>query len=317
MNTKRFSLVTICAGLALCGCTTVSVYQSPVSQFQTAVNGANDAIRPYLLGVNSLIAEANLYDKIGLNQPWGTEDLHAGIPEHEIQVRLQALSTISSYANALAAVANAKDVEQLGQATKGLGNDVNGLSTTVQGLAAKRNLAPAAGPTAKQAAKLDLSGPVSSLVNLFGTLVIEKKQKKAVEDAILKGDQPVNQLIDLLKADLHSLTLVDDTSYAAIQTGMVKLYDSARGKTDPKGLIALIDEFVTKNRNIQTLRALQVDSLLSDMANSHVALVAFAKSPKGPKDLSDLAAQIGVFTAHVKLFGDAISSVEATINNSR
>src|SRR6266403_5995460 len=85
-------------GVWLCGCTTVSVYQSPVSDFQTAVNAANDSIRPYLLGVNNLIAEANLYDKVGLDRPWGTEDLHAGIPPEEIQVRLQALTTIASYA---------------------------------------------------------------------------------------------------------------------------------------------------------------------------------------------------------------------------
>jgi hypothetical protein len=304
-------------GLWLCGCTTVSVYQSPVSNFQTAVNAANDSIRPCLLGVNNLIAEANLYDKVSLEKPWGTEDLHAGIPPEEIQVRLQALSTIASYANALGAVANAKDVEQLGQAAKALGDDVNGLNSTIQGLASRRTATSGQGASARQAATLDLGGPVSSLVTLVGTLVIEQKQKAAIETAILNGDKPVGQLIDLLKADLRALTLVDETSYAAMQTGMVKLYNDARGKTDPKGLIALIDDFVQQNNRIQTLRALQVDSLLSDMESAHAALVTFAKSSKGPKDLSDLAAQIDVFTAHVKLFGDAIASVQAAIKTSK
>lgn len=304
------------AALAFSGCTTVSIYQNPVSRFQTAVNDANDAIRPYLLGVNDLIAEANLYDKVGLQKPWGTEDLHAGIPEYELQVRLQALSTIAGYADALAAVANAQDVKQVQQAASELGDDVKGLSTTVQGLGAKRQ-APTAGATAAQAAKLDLSGPVSALVSLVGTGVVEHKQKAAVEAAILNGAQPVNQLIDLLKTDLHLLTLVDDTSYAAIQSGLVKLYDQARNKADPKSLIALIDEFVQKNDSIQTLRALQVDSLLSDMASAHTALVVFAKSSKSPKDLSDLAGQMDVFTAHVKLFGDAIASIQATTNKSK
>src|SRR5260370_3936566 len=179
-NLPRLVLMTF-VGLSLCGCPTVSVYQSPVSDFQTAVNSANDSIRPYLLGVNNLIAEANLYDKVGMDKPWGTEDLHAGIPPEEIQVRLQALSTIGSYGNGLGAVANAKDVEQLAQAAKALGNDVNGLSTTFQGLAAKRSAGSGQGATAKQAATLDLSGPVSSLVTLVGTLVIEQKQKAAIE----------------------------------------------------------------------------------------------------------------------------------------
>src|SRR5260370_28376940 len=174
-------IVRVSVGLGLCRCPTVSVYQSRIGSFQAAVNAANDSIRPYLLGVNNLIAEANLYDKVGMDKPWGTEDLHAGIPPEEIQVRLQALSTIASYANALGAVANAKDVEQLAQAAKALGNDVNGLSTTFQGLAAKRSAGSGQGATAKQAATLDLSGPVSSLVTLVGTLVIEPKQKAAIE----------------------------------------------------------------------------------------------------------------------------------------
>jgi hypothetical protein len=304
-------------GLWLCGCTTVSIYQTPVSNFQTAVNAANDSIRPYLLGVNNLIAEANLYDKVGMGKPWGTEDLHAGIPPEEIQVRLQALSTIASYANALGAVANAKDVDQLDQAAKALGNDVNGLNATIQGMAAKRAANLAQGASAKQAATLDLSGPVSALVTLVGTIVIEQKQKAAIEAAILNGDKPVSQLIELLKTDLRLLTLVDDTSYASIQSGTVKLYDQARSKTDPKSLIVLINDLVQQNNQIQTLRALQVDSLLSDMESAHAALVTFAKSSKSPKDLSDLAAQIDVFTAHVKLFGDAIASVQTTIKNSK
>ncbi|SPE55148.1 exported hypothetical protein [Verrucomicrobia bacterium] len=313
---KRLGLAWL-SGCWLCGCTTVSVYQTPVADFQKAVNTANDSIRPYLLGVNNLIAEANLYDKVGMGKDWGTEDLHAGIPPEEIQVRLQALSTIASYANALGAVANSTDVAQLGQAAQGLGDDVNGLNTTIQGLAAKRTARAGQGASANQAATLDLSGPVSSLVTLVGTLVIEGKQKAALEAAILNGDKPVAQLIELLRSDLRALALVDDASYGSIQTGMVKLYNDARGKTDPKSLIALIDDFVQKNNSIQTLRALQVDSLLSDMENAHAALVTFAKSRKGPKDLSDLAAQIDVFTAHVKLFADAIASVQSAINASK
>jgi len=295
----------------------VSVYRTPVSNFQTAVNAANDSIRPYLLGVNNLIAEANLYDKVGMAKNWGTEDLKNGIPPEELQVRLQALSTIASYANALATVANANDVDQMSQAAKALGDDINGLKTTVQGLAATRAAASPGGATAKQAATLDLSGPVTSLVTLAGTLIVEHQQKAAIEKAILDGDKPISQLIDLLRKDLQALTFVDDASYASVQTGMIGLYEAARAKTDPKALIALIDDLVQQNNRIQTLRSLQIDSLLLDMETSHQALVKFAKSPKGPKDIADLAAQIDVFTAHVKLFENAIVSIESATKNSK
>jgi len=257
MNIERRLFALLTGGVVaflLSGCTTVSIYQSPIAKFQSSVNAANDSIRPYLLGVDDLIAEANLYDKVGLDKPWGTEDLHAGIPPAEIQVRLQALTTIASYANALGTVAGAKDVEQLQQAARAFGTDIKGLSTTVQGLQSTRATAGNQGVTAKQAAQLDLSGPVAAMVSLIGTAVIEGKQKHAIEAAILDGEKPVNQLVEMLRTDLRALALVDDTSLAARQTGMVKLYNNARSKADPKGLIALIDDFVQQNNKVQTLR---------------------------------------------------------------
>lgn len=300
----------ICAATVFSGCTTVSIYQDPVSKFQTAVNAANDSIRPYLLEVNDLNAKANLYDKVLMDKPWGTEDLTSAIPAAEIQLRLQALSTIASYANALAAVANSKDVEDLTRAAQELGDDVNGLKSTVQDLAALRAGGRARNPLAKRAAALDLSGPVSSLVTLVGALAIEHKQKQAIEAAIIDGELPVNQLISLLKNDLRALSLMDDASYASIQSGMVFLYNNARNKTDAKALKDLIDQFVLDNDRVQTLRALRVDSLLSDMQSAYTALTTFAKSSKQPRDLADLAGQIDVFTAHVKLFDDAITSIQ-------
>ena len=104
---------------------------------------------------------------------------------------------------------------------------------------------------------------------------------------------------------------------ASIQAGMVFLYNNARNKTDPKALKDLIDQFVQDNDRIETLRALQVDSLLSDMQSAYSALVTFAKSSKQPKDLADLAGQIDVFTAHVKLFDNAIASIQTTVQPSK
>jgi hypothetical protein len=98
---------------------------------------------------------------------------------------------------------------------------------------------------------------------------------------------------------------------------MVFLYNNARNKTDPKALKDLIDQFVQENDGLQMLRALQVDSLLSDMQSAYTALVTFAKSSKQPKDLADLAGQINVFTAHVKLFDDAIASIQTAVHPAK
>ena len=315
MNKK---ILCFALGLVLItGCTTVSVYQDPISKFQIAVNTANDVVRPYLLGVNDLNVRANLYDKLTLGKPWGSEDLANAIPFKEIQVRLQAMKLLSDYANALAAVAGSKNVADLQTAAKNMGDDVNGLKTTVVDLASVRRANGTANATATQAAKLDLSQPISALTALVGTMVIEHQQREAVEAAILDGNKPINDLIDLLKGDLKSLGVVDNVAYAAIQSDTVFIYNELRQKTDTKGSVDLMNQLIQENGRMQTLRALQIDSLLSDMEDTHNALVTFCKSGKTPKDLVGLSSQIDVFTAHVKLFDDAIISIDNTVKAAK
>lgn len=314
MNKK---ILGIGLGLVLIsGCTTVSVYQDPVSKYQVAVNTANDAVRPYLVGVNELNVRANLYDKLALGRPWGNEDMTNAIPFQEIQVRLQAMQLLSDYANALAAVAGSKNVSDLQTAAKNMGDDVNGLKTTVVDLASARQAVLPAGAAA-QAAKLDLSQPISALTSLVGTMVIEHQERKAVETAILEGSKPINDLIHLLKVDLRSLSVVDSVAYAAIQSDSMFIYNEIRQKTDAKGAVDLMNQLIQENGRWQTLRALQIESLLSDVENAHNALVTFCKSSKTPKDLASLSSQIDVFAAQVKLFEDAINSIDNTVKAAK
>jgi hypothetical protein len=305
---KKLALLTWGAIGTMClsGCTTVAIYQSPVAKFQTAVDSANSGIRTYMLDVNDVIAKGNIYDKLSMTNDvnWSTADLRGGIPMEQIQLRLQALSTISSYANALGAMANSKDVANLGQAAKTLGDSVNSLNATVTTLEAKGQ------PT------IDLGGPVTSLVTLFGTMEIEHAQKAALETAIIDGATNVDAIIDKLKTDLPLFSVLLDTSDNAIWQGKVKIYNELRKKTDPKDMDNLINQFISDYNNTQSLRTLQVGSLLSDMENAHTALVSFAKSSKRPQDLSSLADQIDVFTAHVELFNNAIASIQSTAKPS-
>ena len=296
--------------MGICGCTTVTVYQSPVAQFQTAVNSASDGVRTYLLGVNDVIAKGNLYDKVGTpitsGPDWVANDLAGGISADTIHLRLQALGTISAYANALGAMADSKDVANLGQAAKTLGDNVNSLSTTL----------------AKADPKLDklagnLGAPITSLVTLFGTLEIQHAQKAALEKAIINGSTNVDAIIDQLKVDLPKFAALIDTSENAIWQGKLRIYNVLRKNASPNALDSLINQCVADYGSISQLRQAQVTPLLANMENAHRALVVFAKSSKRPKDLSDLAGQINTFSANVQLFNAMLASVQTAIKPSQ
>jgi hypothetical protein len=293
------------------------MYEDPVSKFQIAVNSANNSIRPYLLGINALNVEANLYDKIGMAKPWGSEDLQSGIPPVELQLRLQALSAIVSYANALAAITAGKDVQDLQNAAASLGNNVQALNKSFNTLTGVRASSPSTSPVGQTAAKLDLSGPLTALVTSFGTVFIQAKQLHATQTAILDGEKPINDLIALLKTDLQSLTLVQNADYDAMQVGILNIYNGARTNAKGQDLLNLLNQLVQQINSIQTLRSLQVDSLLTDMQSSYAALANFAKSNKSPKDMSQLSAQMNIFTADAALFENAVASVQSATKQSK
>ena len=290
---------------AQCGCTTVTQYQSPVTKFQLAVNSANDSIRPYLLSLNTLIAKANLYGKLRTGKPWGADDFSATIPPDEINLRLQALSTIASYANALGAVVTSGDDASLGQATETLCDHVASLHSTIESLGRTSN------STRESSSQLDLRKPVESLVSLFGKMAIERMQRQAIEKAIIDGAKPIGNVIESLRVDLRKLSDLHQTEYDTITGVLMWNYQMTREKADPKDLLALTDRFISDYQQIHASMALRADVLLGDMSNAHKALVAFARSEKLPKDLAGLSVQMDIFSAHAKSFNAAIESVQS------
>ena len=284
--------------MELTGCTTITVYQSPISKFQSAVNSADSGIRSYLLSVDDIVAKKNLYAKAVTNENWVINDLtDGGISSKAIQVRLQALDTIASYANALNAVAQSKDVSNLQQAAKVLGTNVNNLNNTLSSMAGDKH------PLAIQA-------PVTQLVTLVGTLVIETAQKNAVEKAICAGATDVDAIIAKLAIDLPKFSALVSVNEEGILVRKLDLYNQMKKGTSPKDMEGLISQLVTDYHNMRALQASDVGPLLTEMENAHRSLVAFTASKKTPKDLADLSAQIDVFSSHVELFNNAVSSIQ-------
>jgi hypothetical protein len=283
------------------GCTTVTIYQSPITKFQSAVNSADSGIRTYLLSVDDIVAKRHLYAKSVSTDEWTINDFtDGGISSQAIQVRLQALDTVSSYANALNSVAQSKDVSNLQQAAQVLGTNVNNLNTTLSTMA-------------NDSHPLNIQAPVTQLVTLVGTLVIEEAQKSATEKAITDGATNIDNILAQLAIDLPKFSSLVSVSEEGILVRKLDLYNEMKKSTTPKDMDNLISKLLIDYHNIQSLQTSGVGPLLTDMESAHKSLVTFAASKKTPKDVSDLAAQIDVFSSQVELFNNAISSIQKTI----
>jgi len=111
--------------------------------------------------------------------------------------------------------------------------------------------------------------------------------------------------------------MVTDATESAIWDGKLVIYNKLRSKADPKEIDGLINQFLQDYNKVQTLKTLQVGSLLVDMEDATQALVSFARSSKSPKDIAALADHIDVFADHVKLFNNALSSIQTGINSAK
>jgi hypothetical protein len=307
-NIQRGFRPLLLLAMAACfsSCTTVEIYQSPIAKFQSSVNAANDGIRTYLLDINALIAEGNLYDKIssGNQEDWKLKDVNSGIPDNLIQERLEALNAIACYANALGAVANSQDVAALNQAAENFGTNVDALSASIQSAAHSQYA-------------FQIGAPLASMVELFGTVEIEHIQRHVVERGIINGATNVEHIIQALKRDLPALAAVGAASESAIWDGKLTLYNQLRKQAAPREMEPLINQFLQDYNRVQQLRSLPINSLLDDLECANQALVSFAKSSKAPKDMTTLADQIDVFADHVKLFNHVLATIQTSINNSQ
>lgn len=295
-------------GAPLCGllalvlttaCAPATLFRDPVAKFQAGVNTTAGVIQPYFVELNRVEIEYQLHNALREKQEWGTQHLALPFRPEAIRARLEALEIVSAYAKLLGDMANSRAPEELEQAAARLETNAKKLSKPLHGLLVGTDVP-------------DFSGPLGAVVKLVGQVAIERRRQTALTQAILTGDEPIRRIIDLLREDLAGALALRETALAQHQTVRLDIYNKARSGASPAELLAMMEEISRLNGRLQTLRTIQVDSLLREMRAAHEALVTFAKSDKNPKDLSDLAGRVDVFADQAALVASVISAMRSS-----
>jgi hypothetical protein len=278
------------------GCVAAKSYKAPVAKFQTGVNQTAATVEPYFTELNRMESQYRLFEKVHENKDWGTEDLAPRFAPETIQVRVQALEIIKKYAKLLADIAASAAPDDFQKAASDLGKQTQGLADTVGKLDAAK--VPAIGDS------------LGKLVNFLGQIEIERERKKALETAIKAGEEPVNELIHLLRDDTVTAAALWYEDLAQRQAVLLKLYNEERKRTtSPEALEGLIKQILDTNQEVEVLRALPVRGLFDDLQSAHNALVKFAKSGGKHEGVSELAAQIEVFAEQAQTASDLVQTL--------
>jgi hypothetical protein len=307
-NSNR-ALLSLCTvtwlGVAcmLAGCADTAAYRAPVSTFQDASSVTVHSARIYLTQLNKIERDAYMRRQAANNQHIRLDEIEKtqSFSPEEIAVRLAALDGLSRYGELLGYLANSEAPERITASASDLADSLQKLSNNVS-LLAKR-------PTNDRF--VNSAGPAVKIVGEVARIAGEKKIQAALDHAILSGEAPIRDLIHAIRDDITIAYERKRNALSAQRVDYVDAYEDTLGaKADFDQRRQRADELIAYLDVWESFPLTNPNEGLNAMADAYSALVAYARSPKTPTDLSSLADQIELFAARANRVGMAIQQIE-------
>jgi len=297
-----FSLVAVCV---LEGCANRAAYRTPVTTFQDASSVMVHSARIYLTQLNKIERDAYIRRQAANNQHIRLDEIEKtqSFSPEEIAVRLEALNELSRYGELLGHLANSDAPERITASASDLADSLQRLSDKVSQLARR--------PTNSKF--VNSAGPAVKIVGEVASIAVEKKIQAALDRAILSGEGPIRDLIHAIRDDITIAFERKRNALSAQRVDYVDAYEDTVGTDNEANgdqrrqraneLIAYLDVW-------ESFPLSNPHEGLNALADAYSALVAYAKSPKTPTDLSGLADQIELFAARANRIGGVIQQLE-------
>ncbi|WAK00533.1 hypothetical protein [Methylobacter sp. YRD-M1] len=293
------------AACVTAGCADQTAYRAPVSTFQDASSVMVHSARIYLTQLNKVERDAYIRRQAANNQHIRLNEIEKtqSFSPEEIAVRLEALNGLSRYGELLGQLANSDAPEKITAGASDLAHSLQKLSSDVSQLAEK----PANNKF------VNSTGPVVQIVGEVARIAAEKKIQAALDHAILAGEEPIRNLIHAIRDDITIAYERKRNALSAQRVDYVDAYEdtvSAAGNSNYDQRKQRADELIAYLDVWESFPLTNPYEGLNAMADAYSALVAYAKSPKAPTDLSSLADQVELFAARANRIGAAIQQLE-------
>lgn len=173
-----------------------------VGDFDAGVQQSASAVRKFYLDLNDF--ERNLYfDKLlfdgkqemGLTQNGQNTAILQRFSDDEIQARVMAINTISTYSRGLVQLASPDRAKRTEQNMSTMGNTMGRINKEISALASSAN----------NPAVAKYAGPIGVLAGLAAKYWMGFQREKALRATIQEGAPQIESLFDLLEADVNSV----------------------------------------------------------------------------------------------------------------
>ena len=300
--TKSILIIPLAGLLLLTGCANHNGYKKLINDFQTASSVVTQSAGVYITQLNKTQRDAyidrqvNKGAEIKLNK---VEEFQV-FSSKSIQARLDALTQLASYGTLLGRLANSDTPQRITSNAEELKVSLDKLNEDVNTL------------TGNEDAKFkNALGPAALIMGEIARFAVERKIQDSLNTAILKGEKPVTDLIDVLK---HDLTQAYDLHSQAVQDSAVNYINGYHIELKKK---SSLDKLRKRGQEIKSALDIREELPKGDpsyglyaMGEAHKALVDYAKSPRNQDDLKNLAEQMEIFAERAKRVGKVVQQLQ-------
>lgn len=311
---------------------TANKYRQPISKFQAASAVVSANARKSYEESNRLnrTLEIKRLTRLGEFITKSKLDNVQFFDERDLQARFDALDRLNEYTDLLVSIANSDAPENISKSATELTGALNNLTNTLAGLQNK-NFPNSVFETKTNAAFGVASVVVSEVLKKF----IEHKIKEGVEAAIMRGETPINELIDALGDDLTTINNRYFLRFESERDTLQEMYNCEANKTvnnanikttceqspipfvrqsvpapfSQQLLNSYRDQLIIYEDTLNTLSAANPKESLNKMKNAHTKLVKLAKT-NSSANFADAVAAIEDFAATAKRLGDAVEKLK-------
>lgn len=300
--------VALLLGLAACA-GDFDTYRQTIGEFQGATARTSAATQGFLLELNDFertVEFARLrYDA---DRVLDLERLESEpFSPEAIQVRVEAFRIIESYTDALAALAGDAPEQEWRQASATLGERAGTLLTRVKGLTG----------SALEGVP-DIGGPLERLLAFGGSQFLKVRRSRALDAAIEQASPAIEQLSQLLQADVRTALRLRETGLDERLSAAVLTYRRVQVEGPPTDASDVKRQYILDHleRALAQREALTAEAgaILATMARfdeAHGALVAYARSDKSDQELSELIATVKSYGAEAVALYRSVAAVGA------
>ena len=301
--------------LALAGCATQATFDSyaeTIGNFRKATDHTSAVAATYIMSINEFergLVYADLEENAARKLNIVADLLEPRIDPAAIRLRAQAFDVLRRYTDTLAALAASDAGERWKAQAKALGASAGQLNKSLS----DQTAADLTGLNALVGDDPE-TGALATLVSAAGEAYINQRRAEALDDTIVKYRPVIERISALLREDFDFVAKRRKFIATKALHPLGESYNAAVDRGDDakrRKLLGTIKTAVTAYEK-KVVEIGEIQQALDGFDRAHDALVAYARSDKGPDDLGVLVGEIERYAAVARTLFEAVTAATAS-----